>query len=137
MRARVLLPIAAALALSACAQGPGTKYNWGGYSQALYDYHKDATERADYMATLVKIVEKDGPTSKVPPGIFAELGYLKLADGDQQGAIALFEREKAAWPESGTLMDRAIAGAREGKLPTKPGLVPASAPADSPSTPVS
>jgi hypothetical protein len=48
-------------------------------------------------------------TNRVAPGLLAELGYLHLEDGDIPGAIALFEEEKALFPESKKLMNDVIA----------------------------
>jgi hypothetical protein len=104
------LPVIAALLVAGCA--PGTKYNWGNYSKSLYDYQQDVTAQASYSQSLESIISSSGPTSKVPPGIFAELGYLKLASGDASGAVAMFEREKSSWPESEKMMDKAISNAR-------------------------
>ena len=128
MKSRHILPFAAALIMAGCVQT--TKYNWGGYSQTLYDYHRDATTQADYQDALEKVIASEGPDRKVPPGIFAELGYLKLASGDADGAVALFEREKAAWPESTFMMDKAIASTHANKEepPVAPGVSPAPLP---------
>ena len=51
----------------------------------------------------------------MPPGLYAEYGYEELAHGDVDKAVALFEREKAAWPESAVFMDKAIAAAKNNK----------------------
>lgn len=107
------------LALGACS--PTTKYNWGNYSSALYDYQRDPNEQADYLAALAAIIEKGGQ-QKVPPGIIAEYGYMELSRGNVEQAISLFEKEKAAWPESAVFMDRAIATAKGG--PAKPQAEP-------------
>ena len=93
------------LMLTACQ--PRGLYDWGGYSQALNDYYGDPENLAEYRATLVTIIES-GPDKRVPPGIYAELGYLELASGNTGEAKRLFEREKAAWPESAAFMDRMI-----------------------------
>ena len=94
-----------ALALAACQ--PRGLYDWGGYSQALNNYYGDPENLADYRATLVAIIDA-GPGKRIPPGIYAELGYLELAAGNSGEAKRLFEREKAAWPESAAFMDRMI-----------------------------
>jgi hypothetical protein len=45
------------------------------------------------------------PDRKVPPGSYAEYGYVLLLQGKRDEAMAYFEREKRAWPESTRLMD--------------------------------
>jgi hypothetical protein len=128
MKIKFALPFAVALLVAGCV--PTTKYNWGNYSQSLYDYQRDATAQAAYLATLENIVASEGPSRKVPPGIFAELGYVKLASGDAKGAISLFEREKSNWPESTLMMDKAIFSARgnKEKTPAESGVTPVSLP---------
>ena len=128
MKSRHTLSFAVAVLVAGCA--PTTKYNWDNYSQSLYDYQKDATAQAAYQAALERIIASDGPNRKAPPGIFAELGYLKLASGDTKGAIALFEREKSSWPESSLMMDKVILSARGGKdkAPAETGATPTSLP---------
>ena len=44
----------------------------------------------------------------VPPGIYAEYGYLQLQQGNNAQAIALFKQEKALWPEATVFMDHMI-----------------------------
>jgi hypothetical protein len=128
MRLKSTLPIMAALLAAGCA--PGTKYNWGNYSKSLYDYQQDGAAQTIYLKSLESIIASDGPNSKVPPGIFAELGYLKLASGDASSAVALFEREKSSWPESAQMMNKAISSARVGneKKTADAGITPVSLP---------
>jgi hypothetical protein len=130
MKINYVLPLVAAMIVAGCA--PTTKYNWGDYSQSLYDYQQDATAQAAYLAALEQIISSEGPDRKVPPGILAEFGYLKLASGDSASAIVLFEREKTNWPESSLMMDKAILSARGDK-----GKTPAQAEVNAASVPVS
>jgi len=44
----------------------------------------------------------------VPPGAYAEYGFLLFKQGDNRGAKAYFEKEKSAFPESGALMTKLI-----------------------------
>lgn len=128
--------VAAAL-ISGCA--PGGLYNYGNYSDQLYEFQRDPTERADYVEELREIIAEGsapGAEKPVPPGIRAELGYMMLETGDTAEAEQLFRAEKQAWPESAMFMDRMIAVAR-GEAPmdftAQPAPQPASA-AEQPST---
>lgn len=103
---KVLLGAAACLALPACV--PQSQYYWGNYSEALYGYYEDPTRRPEYQAALVNIVEAAGPQNRVPPGIYAEIGYLELQNGNKETARQYFERERTAWPESAVFMGRMI-----------------------------
>lgn len=87
---------------------------WGNYATTLYDYQQDATKLTQYRDELERLATADSKTQKIAPGVFAELGYIRLGQGDVSGAVAMFEREKAAWPESTRFMDKAIAAARGG-----------------------
>jgi hypothetical protein len=95
------------LALTACVTSNPPKYNWGNYSSALVAMDADPTTAGDYEATLAKIV--NAPKGKVPPGIYAEYGYVLQQQGNTADAIAMYAREKSAWPESAFLMDKMIA----------------------------
>lgn len=96
----------AALLLPACA--PTGQYYWGSYSASLYDYYRDPTRLNAYRASLVGIIAEGEPTGRVPPSIYAELGFLELEAGNTVEARRLFEKEKAIWPESTVFMDRMI-----------------------------
>ncbi|ASG21323.1 DUF4810 domain-containing protein [Nitrospirillum viridazoti] len=109
----ILMLVVAGVALSACASGP--KYNWGEYSSGLLDYYQDPKTEAAYVKDLDTIIATPDPKGKkVPPGIYAEAGYMAALKGDTQKAVDLFNREKAAWPESSAFMDKAIANAKAG-----------------------
>jgi hypothetical protein len=124
MNKKVYFVLALPFLVSACQQ---TKYNWGDYSSSLYDYYKDPKAQDEYVKSLAEITD-DG-TKKVPPGIYAEYGYEELRRGNTDQAVALFQREKAAWPESTVFMDKAIANAHGGAAPgQKPSAVSAAAP---------
>ena len=45
---------------------------------------------------------------KVAPGLYAELGTLYLQMGSSDRAITYYTKERAAWPESSTLMTAMI-----------------------------
>ena len=100
----------AALALGAalCACVPQSQYYWGSYSDALYDYYNDPAKSDRYRASLQEVIETGGPDGRIPPGVFAEIGFLELKDGRPERAREFFRREKAAWPESTVFMDRVI-----------------------------
>jgi len=93
--------------LAACV--PQSQYNWGNYSRALYDYYGDATKVDDYRAALTVLIAEAGPQKRVPPGTYAELGYLELQAGNESAAKDYFLKEKAIWPEAAGYMDRMIA----------------------------
>ena len=59
---------------------------------------------------VITAIEKkqESRSGRVPPGMYANLGYLYLKSGNAKEALANFEREKATYPESAHFMDRVI-----------------------------
>lgn len=108
MRGLVIL-IAAGL-MGGCT-APGTLYEWGGYPSGLTSYTKsgDAEQFEEELREAIAQGEGEG---RVPPGIYAELGYLLMNTERPGEALVFFEREKQAFPEAAVLMDKMIIGAR-------------------------
>lgn len=91
--------------------GPNRMYNYGSYSNTLYDYRKDSTNEnlLNHIKEMENIVVSSGEDGKrVPPGLFGEMGYMYLKNNDKNKAVEYFNREKALYPESVILMDRMI-----------------------------
>ena len=124
MRARALFMMSI-LALS--AGGCVTQhqhYNWGSYDPSLYDYYKNPTKVGELSASLQAVIDAaDRNHGAVPPGIYAEYGYLQMQQGKNQSAVDLFKQEESHWPESKVFMERMI------KVASTPvaGTLPASA----------
>lgn len=106
--------VASAILVAVCAgcAAPKSRFEFGSYDQSLYRYTKSGEARAEYVEALEKAIAKGKSTNRLAPGLMAELGYIKLELGDQTAAIALFEAEMAAFPESSIFMQRIIAGLR-------------------------
>jgi len=105
--ARLLAPI---LAISLCGCATHVqRYTWGSYDPSLYAYYKDpAKEAALEQSLAASISVADSNQGQVPPGIYAEYGYLQLQQGKNAVAVEFFNKEKAHWPESTVFMDRMI-----------------------------
>jgi hypothetical protein len=109
MSARVLLiaPILVGL-LAGCVTNH-QRYGWGTYDPSLYAYYKDPTKEAELAQSLAAVISTaDSHHALVPPGIYAEYGYLQLLEGKNLAAVELFKQEEAHWPESKVFMDRMI-----------------------------
>ena len=101
------------LPLAACA--PPTLYDWGGYDQALYEFHREPAEQVAFMKVLREVIDKNESVGKkVPPGIYAEYGYQALSIGKTREAIVFFEKESDAWPEARQFMEVMIKYASNG-----------------------
>ena len=84
--------------LCACATPP--RFEYGSYEGSLYAYYKKPETRERFRESLEKAIEKGEKEDRLAPGLYAELGYLHLQEGDEATAMAMFEREAAAFPES-------------------------------------
>jgi hypothetical protein len=85
------------------------RYDWGSYDPSLYAYYKDPTKEAALAESLAAVISTaDSNHALVPPGIYAEYGYLQLQEGKNLVAVELFKQEEAHWPESKIFMDRMI-----------------------------
>jgi hypothetical protein len=102
--------LAAASLCAACAQPPKTLYMWEGYPRQQYQ-----TLLREGVNSQQQIIELEAHMAKaraagmaVPPGLRAHLGMLQLAEGKPDQARALWEQEKAAFPESASYMDQLL-----------------------------
>lgn len=105
---RIALPVflAMTLLLGGCAT---SRYKWGSYDPSLYAYYKDPTRQAELETALDAIIKESEKTaSAIPPGVYAEYGYLLFQQGKTAEATALFQKEKERWPESTVFMDHMI-----------------------------
>jgi len=104
---RIPVMLLAALAMTGCAAP--AMYQWGGYESMLYQGYKEPA-RMEAMKTKLQehIAELEKAQAKVAPGLYAELGTLYLQSGAADLALAMYTRERAAWPESEPLMTAMI-----------------------------
>lgn len=92
--------------LTSCAVP--TTYRWGIYEDHVYaDYAtpgaRSPQEAADMLEADIGITIDRG--ERVPPGVYAHLGYLYYLTGNTDTAVNLFEKEKAEFPESTVFID--------------------------------
>jgi hypothetical protein len=111
IRKRVLTLVFGVLIVSGCAQ-PKPLYNYNDYSDNYYTFKKDASEEStlNLQSSIELAIEEPekSRSGRVPPGMYANLGYLYLKGGSPQQAVASFEKEKSIYPESAHFMDRMI-----------------------------
>lgn len=94
------------LQISACA--PATRFEWGNYENSLYAYSKNPLDNSKYAASLEDAIARGKATNRLAPGLCAELGYLKLSEGDTAAAISLFNEEISNFPESSAFLKRTL-----------------------------
>ena len=105
------IALALGMIVVSCLSGCATpqQYNWGTYQKSLYSYYKNPATAPDFVASLQQTINgAEHSHSVVPPGIYAEYGYLMQQEGNREEAIAAFHKEETQWPESKPFMDRMI-----------------------------
>ena len=109
MNARATLLFVSLIAVLPGCVSNQQKYDWGKYDSSLYSYYKDPTKVGELSASLAAIInEADSKHAIVPPGIYAEYGYLQMQQGRNQDTINSFRQEATHWPESKAFMDQMI-----------------------------
>src|SRR6478609_8831016 len=95
-----------AIALMGCAQP--SIYHWGKFEDGLHDrYVNQNHDQADaYLLETIGAAEQQN--LRVPPGAYADYGFLLFKRGDRAGAIAYFEKERLLFPESSAFMTKLI-----------------------------
>jgi hypothetical protein len=107
---KILFIASCVLLLVGCAPQT-TLYNWGKYQEASYSYVKTSTD--EDLEKLLKeyqyLIENQKAGRKtVPPGIYADYGYLLVKQGKIKEGIALMKMEVALYPESATFIEGII-----------------------------
>jgi hypothetical protein len=96
--------------LSGCKSTP-PMYMYENYSESFYNLKKESGHESDaqWQSSLEEIIEKSNAKAlRVPPGIYANLGYIHLKSNNFPKAIEFFEQEKAIYPESSRFMENLI-----------------------------
>ena len=113
--------------------GGHTLYEWRGYDSKLYEHYVHPNEQQKFSEDMKEVVVRAEAEGRVPPGIYAEYGFLLLEQGNRAAAVQYFQKEATRWPESRMLMDKLIAVA-EGRF-RKPGAPAQPAGASGPAQP--
>ncbi len=111
MTRRALALILLSLGLGGCAAGGGLYY-WGGYEDSLYLRERDSSEAAREKAfgMVAETIQQAGADGKkVPPGVYADYGYLLFRQGRKGESVEAFRKEAELYPESRYFMDAVIA----------------------------
>jgi hypothetical protein len=96
------------LLIYGCAP-PKPLYYWGNYSSTLYAVKKNpnaetAQKHKEELSTIfMKAKEND---LSVPPGVYAEYGFILVKTGFQEEADKYFDLEKQVYPESAYFIEK-------------------------------
>ena len=105
---KIFLLALCGLVLTGCANR-GSIYQWGGYDAMLYQSYKNPEKAVEFRQGLeLHIAKMEQSQQKIAPGLYAELGTMYLQTGDSTKAVAMYTKERDAWPESKGLMDALI-----------------------------
>lgn len=108
---KTILTILAAIALTACGSVQKPLYSWDKYNASSYAYLKNSDEKSTQalIETYQKIIEKQtGSRGVVPPGIYADYGFILLqADKTTEGKDML-AKEIELYPESKVFIERIL-----------------------------
>jgi len=107
------------LSIGCISSAPRIKYYWGDYSNTLYKWTKCPNEETllDHWEMLEKIIAySDKRNYRVPPGVYAELGYIYYMHNHNDEAIKFYKMEITTYPESKTLVQILIKKAEENEL---------------------
>lgn len=86
-------------------------YSWANYNQTSYNYLKNSDEKStqQLIETYEKIIEKQkGSRATVPPGLYADYGFLLLQANKTDQGKAMLQKEIALYPESKVFIDRIL-----------------------------
>lgn len=89
-----------------------TAYNWDDYSDVTYTYvrQKDKDSRAELLASYERIIEsqKDTMTGRVPPGVYADYGYMLVEQGMEAEGVAYLRKEMELYSMSEPFLSKII-----------------------------
>ncbi len=86
-------------------------YSWDKYEITSYNYLKNSDEKStqELIETYQNIIEKQkGTRGVVPPGVYADYGFILLQNNKSEEGKAMLLKEVALYPESKIFIDRII-----------------------------
>lgn len=89
--------------------GVHSRYSWSSYDTIMYKHYKNPAEREAFIQSLKEIIDYAEPEERVPPGLYAEYGFVMYEQGNTQQAVLYYQKEANKWPESRTFMNKLIA----------------------------
>jgi hypothetical protein len=108
---KLLLGIFAAMCLASSCTPQKSLYSWYQYDQTSYNYLKNADEKStlQLIETYQKIIEKQrGSRQVVPPGVYADYGFILLQANKTEQGKAMLLKEVELYPESKVFIDRIL-----------------------------
>jgi hypothetical protein len=88
---------------------PPTLFYWGDYSSTLYDLTKNPDDKtlAPHKKSLQDIIVMSPQRRlQVPPGVYAEYGFMLIKEGKETEGLENFDKEISLYPESKVFIQR-------------------------------
>jgi len=104
-----LLIIMMLTTLSACVSVSDAGYYWGNYNKTSYMVVNEPSKKSleAHVVELNRIIDESQKKDlRVPPGIYAELGYSLSKLGRSTESDKYFEMEGELYPESQAFLDK-------------------------------
>jgi hypothetical protein len=105
----LLLMVLTSTLLTSCTAPSASGFYWGQYPQTLYAYKKKPapTTRLRHQNELLRLIDyANNHNTRVPPGVYAELGKLYWDQGEEAIAFGYFQKEQQLYPESTVLINQ-------------------------------
>lgn len=109
MKTIIIIFFTAFIIYSGCSPLSKDTFYWGDYSLTLYDYKKnpDETTLEAHKKEILEVIEYANKWErKVPPGVYAEYGYILLKEGKETEGMASLDKETTLYPESAVFIER-------------------------------
>ena len=117
MRILKVYPLFFSFLLIGCAHDG--LYDWGDYENSLYQrYIENDADLAEAYSR--QSLDRAISNNRVPPGLYADYGFMLYQRGNKNAAIEFFEKEKALFPESSALMSTLINKVKQQTIQTNP-----------------
>lgn len=100
---------------NACVSFHTDRYHWGEYEDLIngsFETTEGTEPEAQIQKLTLHIQESKAKDLKIPPGLYAHLGYMNHLTGDSLGAVAAFDAEKALYPSSAVFINRLLASVK-------------------------
>ena len=107
---KIILAVCAVLALGSCTTTK-TLYSWYDYEDTTYQYNKKHTDelKVKVIDQYEKLTtQQKGLRGEVPPGLYAEYGYMLYKTGKTEEGVKYLKKEIEHYPESEKYISRIV-----------------------------
>jgi hypothetical protein len=111
MKGKIIVLLFLTSCFMSCSTSTPALYTWGNYSEATYNFVKSRTDadKTALIQTYEKVIKKQSGARKcVPPGIYADYGYLLIQSGQTDKGKEMLAREVTLYPESKPFIDNLL-----------------------------